>query len=79
MYDAAVTDQELRCLIPDDPTAFPAPLAQAFLRRVQRELAARNLPLGMVGVDAEYGPQRIPYLDALIEDHERGFRLQVLA
>lgn len=79
MMDAAQADQAARCLVPDDPAAFPASLAQAFLRRVQREVASRNLPLGMVGVDAESGPQTIPALDAQVAEHERAFRLQVLA
>jgi hypothetical protein len=54
-------------------------LNQAFLRRIQREVAGRNLPLGLVGIDAEYGASRIPTLDTLIEDAERPYRKQVLA
>jgi len=76
MMDAQADDQAARCAWDDYPDA----LAQAFLRRVQREVAARNLPLGMVGLDAaEYGPQRLPYLDSLVEEHERAYRIQVLA
>ena len=42
--------------------------------------AAKNLPLGMVGLDgAEYGPQSLPAFDALISEHERAYRRQVLA
>lgn len=59
--------------------SFPDALAQALLRRVQREIAARNLPLGMVGLEAEYGPANIPAFDALIEHHEHAFRRVVLA
>lgn len=60
--------------------SYPDALAQALLRRIQREIAARNLPLGMVGLDAaEYGPQRLPTFDALIESHEHAFRRVVLA
>lgn len=78
MMDTAQADQAARCTIPTDDV--PAPLAQAFLRRVQREIAARNLPLGMVGLDAgEYGPERLPHFDALVEEHERAYRTQVLA
>lgn len=63
-----------------DITHTPAALDQALLRRIQREIAARNLPLGMVGVDAaEYGPERLPYFDALVEEHERAYRRVVLA
>lgn len=61
-------------------SSYPPALFQAFLRRVQREVAARNLPLGMVGLDAsEYGPERLPFYDALVEEHERAFRRVVLA
>jgi len=78
MVDGCSEDQWARCLW--DPAAYPDALGQALLRRVQREVAARNLPLGMVGLDAaEYGPQRLPQLDALVEDHERAYRRQVLA
>lgn len=77
MVDAQADDQAQRCVWADP---YPAALEQALLRRVQREVAARNLPLGMVGLDAqEYGPQRLPFLDSLVEEHERGYRKQVLA
>lgn len=79
MVDACSADQWARCLW-DPAVGYPEALAQALLRRVQREVAARNLPLGMVGLDAaEYGPQRLPTLDALVEDHERAYRRAVLA
>lgn len=83
MMGAADDDQRARCAWPDMDTeaeAYPDALAQAFLRRVQREVAARNLALGMVGLDAaEYGPRRLPELDALVEHHERAWRRVVLA
>jgi hypothetical protein len=84
MFDTAKIDQAQRCHYPGSdalpPEPRPAALDQALLRRVQREVAARNLPLGMVGLDAaEYGPQRLPYLDSLVEEHERAYRIQVLA
>jgi len=76
MLDTATADQAARCTVPE---TVPAPLEQAILRRVQREIAARNLPLGMVGLDAsEYGPARIPYYDALVDEHERAYRTQVI-
>lgn len=82
MLDACSDDQEQRCAW-DDATGTgdrPATLEQALLRRVQREIAARNLPLGMVGLDAsEYGPERLPYFDALVEEHERAYRRVVIA
>lgn len=78
MLDGCTEDQWARCVW--SPELYPDTLGQALLRRVQREVAARNLPLGMVGLDAsEYGPQRLPYLDALVEEHERAYRRVVLA
>lgn len=78
MVDACSADQWARCVW--DPVDYPATLGQALLRRVQREVAARNLPLGMVGLDAaEYGPTSLPNLDALVNEHERAYRRQVLA
>lgn len=77
MYDGCADDQDARCVYVD--SEYPPALALAFLRRVQREVAARNLPLGMVGLDAaEYGPQRLPYLDSVVEEHERAYRRQVV-
>lgn len=79
MMDASSADQASRCIAPEPGATLPA-LEQALLRRIQREIAARNLPLGMVGLDAsEYGPERLPYFDALVEEHERPYRRQVLA
>jgi hypothetical protein len=79
MIDTSAADQSARCTW--DPAAeFPSALEQALLRRVQREVAARNLPLGMVGLDAaEYGPQSLAQYDALVEQHERQYRSVVLA
>lgn len=86
MRAAALEDQTARCRWPglessppDPDTGYPEALAQALLRRVQREIAARNLPLGVVGLEAEYGPTRIPAYDALVEMHEHPFRRVVLA
>lgn len=76
MLDTAIADQGARCTIPDG--GAPA-LDMALLRRVQREVAARNLPLGMVGLDgAEYGPSSLAAYDALVEQHERAYRSQVV-
>lgn len=82
MMTTAAADQTARCNtdIGRDPDtgAVNASLEQAFMRRVQREVAGRNLPLGMVGVDsAEYGPTRIA-ADNLIDEHERAFVRAVL-
>jgi hypothetical protein len=82
MMCTAATDQTARC---NTATGYDvenqrvnASLEQAFYRRVQREVAGRNLPLGMVGVDsAEYGPTRIA-ADNLIDEHERAYVRAVL-
>jgi len=86
MRIACLTDQMARCRWPGQDTPdtaddeYPEALAQALLRRIQRECAAKNLPLGVVGLDGgEYGPQTLPAYDALISEHERAFRRQVLA
>jgi hypothetical protein len=84
IMETAAADVAARCRWPGmaDPTPAPAPdpLVQSYLRRIQREVSARNLPLGLVGLDnGEYGPQRLPAWDALIEEHERAWRRQVLA
>jgi hypothetical protein len=87
MRVGCLTDQIARCRwpgqdTPEDTTddAYPDTLAQALLRRIQRECAAKNLPLGLVGLDGgEYGPQSLPAFDALITEHEKAYRRQVLA
>jgi hypothetical protein len=85
MRVTALTDQIARCVWPGQETADPADddypdaLAQALLRRIQRECAAKNLPLGVMGLDGgEYGPQSLPAYDALISEHERAFRRVVV-
>jgi len=83
VYNLADFEQRARCNIPVDEAgneAYPDALGQAFLRRIQREVSAKNLPLGMVGIDAaEYGPMKLPFIDTLVEENERAFRKQVLA
>lgn len=77
IYNAEVSNQTLVCTVPVD---YPDDLGQTLLRRIQRQVAAKNLPLGLVGLDAaEYAPSRIPALDALVEAGERPYRTQVVA
>jgi hypothetical protein len=45
---------------------LPAGLYQVFLREVSRTVAARGLPLGMVGTDSEYGVARLTTRDSEI-------------
>jgi hypothetical protein len=79
IYDAAVEDESARCTVPADPAAYPPALAMAFMRMIQREVALRNMPLGMLGPDAaEFSPTRVPWLDSQIEYHQRAYRRMVL-
>jgi hypothetical protein len=83
MRITCLTDQIARCQWPgmesDPPGDYPDALCQGLLRRIQREVAGKNLPLGMVGLDGgEYGPQRLPNFDALITEHEHAFRRVVV-
>ena len=65
---------------PTRPTTTPPPLRMALFRRVQREVAARNLPARCGRARCgRYGPSRIPAYDAQIEMHELPYRRQVLA
>lgn len=79
VYDAETAKQAAVCTIPEDPDAFPAPLAQALYRRVARECAARNLPLGIMGDGVEYAPARLSRFDAQVESHEGPYRVMVVA
>lgn len=53
---------------------WPARLVEAVLRRVQRAIAAKNLPLGYLDNAGEYGPAKIPTYDSRIEELEGSFR-----
>ncbi len=74
------------CRIPDDPDAaggeatYPPALARSVRRRCQREVAARNIPLGVLGQDgAEFGPLTVPSWDAEIRRLEASYRIPVIA
>lgn len=78
MYGAVLEVQIRKCRTPEETELWPDALSQALLRGVQRQIAARNLPLGVLGGDAgEFGPQRIPYLDSVIEKLEGPYRVVV--
>ena len=58
------------CTVPLDPTGEPMlgpDLIQALYRRVGREVASKDLPLGMLGLESEFGPARLSRWDAEIE------------
>lgn len=48
-------------------TPLPADLHQAFMRRVARHVAARGVPLGLIGLDSEYGASRLVRWDAEVD------------
>lgn len=77
VIDAEAQDQARKCRWqpppPADPVPYPAQLAQAVLRRVGRELAARGVPLGVSAAD-EFGSVRLPANDAEIARLEGTYR-----
>jgi len=74
VLDAETYVQARACRI---DSMYPQPnLEQALLRRVARTVAARGVPLGMLG-DAEFGPTRLPAFDTEIERLEGPDRLVV--
>lgn len=86
MYRAALGKVSTTCRVPLDEdgntdttsAAWPDELVEAILRRVQREIAAKNLPLGYLDQASEYGPARIPAYDVLIEELEGHHRKVVV-
>ena len=77
MLDAEVLLQARACRVPTDGTPGPAPAVQAVYRRCAREVAARGVPLGMLGADSEYGPARLSRWDAEIDRLEGRDRVVV--
>jgi hypothetical protein len=67
VIDAEALIQARLCRVPEDPNALTPDLVQAIYRRVAREVAAKGVPLGMMGGDSEYGTARLSRFDAEIE------------
>ena len=67
VIDAETVLQARACTLTPHPNGWPPDLTQAIYRRVAREVAARGVPLGLLGADAEYGPARLGRWDAEIE------------
>lgn len=73
--------------IPEDPdpdtgeeATYPETLARALLRRCQRNVATRQVPLGTLGLDgAEYAPMAMPAWDAEISRLEASWLIPVIA
>lgn len=83
---AELAIQAETCLIPDDPDAagqeatYPAALARALLRRVQRQCAVRNIALGFVtDAAAEFPPVQLSGWDAEVARLESSYRQHVVA
>jgi hypothetical protein len=87
ILDAELSIQLRTCRVPEDPDPitgeeayFPDPLARSTLRRCQRQIAAKALPLGILGVDAsEYGPLVLRSWDAEISRLEASYRQVVVS
>lgn len=84
---AELAIQSRTCRIPVDPdpdtggeASYPDALARSLLRRCQREIAAKALPLGILGSEgAEYGPMLLRSWDAEIARLEASYRQVVIA
>jgi hypothetical protein len=87
ILDAELAIQARTCRLPEDPdpvsgeeATYPAALSRSVLRRCQREIAAKSLPLGIVGGEAqEYGPMLLRSWDAEISRLEASYRQVVIA
>jgi len=79
VMDAELELQGVACRLPatTPPGETPAALVQALYRRCGREVAARGVPLGMMGADAEYGPARLSRWDAEVDRLEGPYRVLV--
>lgn len=73
--------------LPEDPdpdtggeAIYPEALARALLRRCQRNVAARAVPLGALGLEgAEYAPLNLPAWDAEISRLEASYLIPVVS
>jgi len=87
ILDAELAIQARTCRLPDDPdpvtggeATYPAALVRSVLRRCQREVAAKALPLGIVGSDGtEFGPMLLRSWDAEVARLEASYRQVVIA
>lgn len=62
----------------DPPLDLADDLYQALLRRIARHLAAKSVPLGLLGVDSEFGTARLSKWDSEVERLEGPHRAMVL-
>lgn len=78
VLDAEMDLQAKACRVPSEDPPVSA-LYQALYRRVAREVAARGVPLGMLGADSEYGPARLARWDAEVDRLEGPYRVLAFA
>lgn len=87
ILDAELAIQARLLRLPEDPdpetgleATYPEPLARSCLRRCQRQVAARNVPLGVLGAEgAEFGPLTMPSWDVEVARLEASYRMPVIA
>jgi hypothetical protein len=70
-------NQAASCTVPLAEADYPEDLAQSLYRRVARQLAGRQIPLGIVGDGSEYGPATLATFDAEVERLEGPRRMVV--
>lgn len=77
---AETAAQARRCIIPTDPADYPADLAEALKRRVQRNLRMRTvtLPSELAGEYGSEGNSYLPFNDPEIARLERPHRKVVM-
>jgi hypothetical protein len=72
LLDGEMAHQAWQCRI--DPLVDQPTLDEALLRRVARAAAAKGIPLGVLGADAEGGAAMLPSYDAEISRLEAPVR-----
>lgn len=82
IIDAESDIQARLCRVPPDVegAVYPPALARAILRRCQRQVAARNVPLGVLGSETgEFGVVNLPSWDAEVSRLEASYRIPVVS
>jgi hypothetical protein len=80
ILDAELAIQARLCRVPTEGTVYPDALSRAVLRRCSRQVAARNVPLGVLGAEgSEFGPMQLQSWDAEISRLEASYRIPVIA
>lgn len=72
LLDGETANQARMCRV--DPVIIEPTLDEALQRRVARAVAARGVPLGLLGDSGEYGPVAMRRFDGEIERIEQPWR-----